>query len=117
VFLGRPRETSYLYDAQGKVVRSVQASPWTEEDRVLMMAWRTYKDSLCPGCGHPKETAWHHQSEDSFDHDGDFVCWACTAQKEPNEDGVRERVKYPVIVDTRDYTRFPLRGAPQPISD
>jgi hypothetical protein len=33
-----------------------------------MLAWREYKDSLCSGCGHPKATAWHHHSEDSFVH-------------------------------------------------
>lgn len=80
-----------------------------------MLAWREYRDSLCPGCGHPKATAWHHHSEDSFDHEGDFVCWGCTAAQPEDDDGKRELKKYPVVVDTRDYDRFPLKGAPEPI--
>lgn len=80
-----------------------------------MLAWRTYKDSLCSGCGHPKATAWHQHSEDSFELAGNFVCWGCTASREPDKDGNREPVKYPVVEDTRDYTKFPLKGAPEPL--
>lgn len=109
--------TTYIRDGAGRVIRSVTSSVWTQEDRDLMLAWREYQLSLCPGCGHPKETAWHHHSEDSFEHQGDFICWACTAQQEPNEQGEREWVKFPVVTDTRDYDRFPLRGSPEPISD
>lgn len=115
-FRGRPQMTSYVYDEAGRVIRVVQSSPWTEDDRALMLALQSYRDSLCPGCGHPKKTAWHHHSEDSFDHEGDFICWACTAaQPEDPDSGQKELVKYPVVVDTRDYTRFPLSGAPEPI--
>ena len=95
----------------------MQSSPWTTEDQALLLAWRTYKDSLCPNCGHPKETAWHHHNEDSFDHEGDFICWACTAAQPEDKDGKKELVKYPVVVDTRDYHRFPLKGSPEPITD
>jgi hypothetical protein len=80
-----------------------------------MLAWREYQDSLCSGCGHPKVTAWHHHSEDSFELVGDFVCWGCTAAKEPDKDGKREPVKYPVVEDTRDYQQFPLKGPPEPL--
>lgn len=97
------------------MVRVVTASPWTEEDRALMLAWRIYQASICSGCGHPKATAWHHLNEDAFDSEGDFVCWACTAAQAPGEGGKREWVKYPVIVDTRDYDQFPLPGPPEPL--
>jgi hypothetical protein len=116
-FFGRAAITTYLRDADGQITHSVTSSPWTQEDRDLMIAWRQYRDSLCPGCGHPKKTAWHHHSSDSFELEGYFVCWACTAQKEPDANGEVELEKYPVVVDTRDYTVFPLAGPPVPISD
>jgi hypothetical protein len=99
----------------GTVVTTT-ASPWTAEDRALMMAWQSYQDGLCR-CGHPKATAWHQHSSDSFELTGEFVCWACTASAEPDEHGVRKPVTYPVVEDTRDYSRFPLVGVPEPISD
>lgn len=108
---------TYLYDDRehpDRVTRTVQASAWTEEDQALMEAWSEYQDSLCPGCKHPKATAWHHMNEDAFDHEGDFICWGCTAAGEPEKDGRRKPVTYPVVVDTRDYTRFPLPGPPEP---
>jgi hypothetical protein len=92
----------------------VTSSPWTSEDRALMLAWREYKDSLCSGCGHPKATAWHHLA-DSFVHTGDFVCRACTAAQPADETGKRHLVKLPVVEDTRDYQQFPLRGPPEPL--
>lgn len=113
-FRGRPTVTSYVYDGAGRVARVVTASQWTDEDRALMLALRIHQDSLCPGCGHPKNTAWHHQSIDSFEMDGEFVCWACTAAQHPDKDGQRDPVTYPVVVDTRDYEKFPLEGPPQP---
>lgn len=79
-----------------------------------MLAWQMYQAELCPGCGHPKATAWHHHSSDSFDLTGEFVCWACTARQPVNKDGAREPVKFPVVEDTRDYEKFPLAGPPQP---
>jgi hypothetical protein len=96
------------------VIRVVTAGVWTAEDRALMLAWATYQAELCPGCGHPKATAWHHHSSDSFDLVGDFVCWACTARQPKKSDGSREPVKFPVVEDTRDYAAFPLDGPPQP---
>lgn len=82
-----------------------------------MLAWRQYQDSLCPGCGHPKSTAWHHLNEDAFDHTGDFICWGCTAQREPDETGKVTPKTYPVVIDTRDYDLYPLPGPPEPVLD
>lgn len=104
---------SYIYDGD-RLVRTVTASPWGDEDQALMLAWRTYQDSLCAGCGHPKATAWHHMNEDAFDLEGEFICWACTAAKPRDKDGHQEPAVFPVVVDTRDYDRFPLPGPPEP---
>lgn len=79
-----------------------------------MLAWQMYQASLCSGCGHPKATAWHHHSIDSFDLVGEFVCWACTAAQPLGKDGSRQPVKFPVVEDTRDYVKFPLAGPPEP---
>lgn len=103
---GRPLVTSYEYDDQGQVARTVQRSPWTPEDRALMLAWSQYLESLCPGCGLPKESAWHT--------DGWHVvrplaeCDGCSAKRrhEWEEAGstgeAPKRVTYTRIVDTRE---------------
>jgi hypothetical protein len=112
-FTGRPTvTTTVIVDG---VTRTTTASPWTPEDQSLMLAWREYQDGLCDGCGHPKETAWHHLSEDTFEMTGEFVCWACTAANPVDEKGHHELKKFPVVEDTRDYTRFPLPGPAQPL--
>lgn len=95
-------------------MRTVTASAWGEEDRALMLAWREYEQGLCPGCGHPKATAWHHMNSDAFESEGEFVCWACTARQDPDKDGARKPVTFPVVVDTRDYLKYPLPGPPEP---
>lgn len=112
-FRGRSALTSYVYDAAGRVVRVVTASAWTDEDRALMMAWGKYQAGLCR-CGFPKSLAWHHLNDAAYELDGEFVCYACTAGQDPDEDGVRRPVTYPVVVDVRDYQADPLLGPPEP---
>lgn len=112
-FTGRPTVTTTV--VVDGVTRTTTASPWTPEDQSLMLAWTEYQASLCPGCGHPKATAWHHMNDDAFELQGDFVCWACTAAQKPDADGKRERTKYPIVEDTRDYVKFPLPGPPEPL--
>lgn len=73
-----------------------------------MLAWRTYQDSLCPGCGHPKATAWHPDNDGWFTAQEPIVCHACTAVQEPGEDGTRKPVEFPFVLDTRDYATDPL---------
>jgi hypothetical protein len=91
-----------------------------------MLAWRTYKDSLCSGCGHPKATAWHHHSEDSFVQSA-TLCAGGAPRLSPDETGKRELVKlvkFPVVApgpdhheDTRDYRSVPIaEGPPEPSS-
>jgi hypothetical protein len=101
--------TTYFYDDAGRVTRTATASPWTEEDRALMLAWRTYKDGLHKPCGHPVATAMHPDNGlGAFEKTEEIVCWACTAANEPDENGVISEVKFPVVVDVRDYEKFPL---------
>ena len=103
---GRPTVTTYEYDDQGRLTRSYQRSPWTDEDRALMIAWRRYQDSLCPGCGQPIDKAWHtngwHEVQPVAE------CGGCTAQRlhDWQESGGHGEPPKPVIytrvVDTRD---------------
>lgn len=87
---------------QGTTITTA-ASPWTSEDRALMLAWREYDDTLCPSCGHPQATAWNESRGTWFEKVKDITCWACTAGHEPSpETGVREPVTFPVVVDTYD---------------
>jgi hypothetical protein len=90
------------------VASTVTAAAWTVEDRALMLGWRMYLASLHEPCGHPKETAFHPDNEGWFEPSGWITCWACTAGKEPDKDGRVTPVRFPVVVDTRDYERKPL---------
>lgn len=108
-FRGRPTVATYIYDEAGRVAKVVQSSPWTEEDRALMIAWRVYQDGLCKGCGHPRATAWHPDNGlGAFELVDEVTCWGCTAAQKPREDGTIEEVTYPVIEDVRDYDVYPL---------
>jgi len=108
LFRGRPSFTSYEYDADGRVARTVTSSPWTTEDRALMLALAEHKKTLCPGCGHPKATAWHWDNDGYFAEDQRVVCHACTAMKVPDKGGQVEPEVYRSVVDTRDYKAEPL---------
>jgi hypothetical protein len=90
----------YEYDDQGRVARTVARSSWTDEDRALMLAYAEYKASLCPGCGHPKETAWH-PLVDSYEVTASYTCCACTARARHGSDpGTVPPVEYTVVTDT-----------------
>lgn len=94
-----------------RVVRQVTASPWTEEDRALLVAYQLYRESLCDGCGQPKHLAHHPDNDGWYDVAPDPVqCHACTAlakagSKEP--DKVEPVLMYRILHD-RDYGEKPL---------
>lgn len=90
---------------QGRVVRTVTASPWTTEDRALMLAYEQYLATLCPKCRHPKATAWHFDNEGEFEVVEQYTCHPCTLQV----DGP-EPVQFVSVADTRDYAEDPLPG-------
>ncbi len=75
-----------------------------------MLAWVEYKATLCPGCGHPKTTAWHPDNDGWFDVDKTRVtCHACTAIKYPDgQDAKSQPVEYLAAV----YTRAPDQPLP-----
>jgi hypothetical protein len=78
------------------------------EDRALMLAWQAYKGTLCPGCGHPKATAWHEDNDGWFEQHLRVTCHACTAMRPADADGKVQPMEYVDVVDTRDYDEHPL---------
>lgn len=87
------------------------SSPWSSEDRALILAWRSYKATLCSGCGQPKERAWHPDNDGWFEVEDGPVCHACTAMKahhHPDPTKPVEPAAFPYVVDTRDYAANPL---------
>lgn len=92
------------------MVRTVTSSPWTSEDRALLLAYEQYKQTLCPGCHHPKETAWHLDNGGYFEPGARFVCHACTAMRDSGDGSTVDPVEYGGAVDTRDYAEDPLPG-------
>lgn len=112
---GRATVTTYVYDDQGRVLQTVTASAWGEDDRKLMLAYREYQSSLCPGgCGHPRERA-HHPDNDGWYVAEGVECHACTARARAERADSKEPVK-PIelfgVVDIRDYTTQPLPAMP-----
>jgi hypothetical protein len=103
--------TTYEYDAEGRVARAYTGSPWTDEDRALMLARDAYRATLCPGCGHPKDTAWHPDNEGWFEVTSTIECHACTAlRREGNAEA--EPALFLAVTDTRDYEKSPLPPMP-----
>lgn len=73
-----------------------------------MLARQAVHASRCPGCGHPKATAWHPDNEGWFEEHLRVTCHACTAMAEPGPDGTTKPVEYLSVADTRDYGARPL---------
>jgi len=58
--------------------RRKPGSIWLSDDTMAALAWQSYVDSLCPGCGHPR-----HESMDK-ERRGEYAvtttrCFACQA--------------------------------------
>jgi hypothetical protein len=97
-------------------VSTVTGSAWTAEDRALMLGWRMYRASLHEPCGHPKETAFHPDNNGEFEVEGWVTCWPCT-EAALAEDPKARPVRFPIVVDTRDYAAKPLPPWPDPDDD
>jgi hypothetical protein len=76
-----------------------------------MLAFQMYKSTLCPGCGQPKDTAWHPDNEGWFEVTQSFECHPCTALRRES-DSSAEPVLYLAVTDTRDYEKSPLPPMP-----
>lgn len=79
---GRRPRTTYLYEDTDHPDRITGAlgEPWfTLDDRALLLGLEAYEATLCPGCGQPKELAWHAAVQASWESE-DAVCHACTTR-------------------------------------
>lgn len=77
---GRLRSTTYLYedpDHPDRITSTVEAPAFTEDDRALLLALALYEDGGCPGCGQPKEHAWHSELDGWYEATS-WVCHGCT---------------------------------------
>jgi hypothetical protein len=80
---GRRPEITYLYEDPEdptKVTGALGAQQFTGVDRALFLALRKHEDTLCPGCGEPKDRAWHSGTKNAWD-ETDAVCHVCTLQR------------------------------------
>lgn len=72
---------TYLYDDPDhpdRITGHLESPDWTDDDRALLLALTQYEASLCPGCGHPVDTAWHSHADGWWEAEK-FICYACTA--------------------------------------
>lgn len=79
---GRATSTTYLYeDAEhpDRITGTVTSPAWTREDRDALLGLEQYEGTLCPGCGNPRQLAWHAHLEDDWESDL-LVCAACTSK-------------------------------------
>ncbi|WP_193613164.1 hypothetical protein [Nocardioides lijunqiniae] len=74
-----------------------------------MLAYEDHLATLCPGCGHPKATAWHFDNEGEFEVVEQYTCHPCTAMK-GQDDGPTQPVLFASVRDTRNYAEHPLPG-------
>lgn len=40
---------------------------WSEQDKLITLAFREYEDGLCSGCGQPRDRAYHGAGSGYFD--------------------------------------------------
>jgi len=123
ILRGRIRTTTYLYDDPENPERrtgSVTTAEWTEDDRAALLGLEMYEATLCPGCGEPRETAWHADAEGEYEAHP-FVCHACTAKQSreavyvaltaaPPAEKVAKFKPFDLLTTTTDPT--PHEGAP-----
>lgn len=64
----------------------MESPEWTLEDRAALLGLQEYEATLCPGCGQPKQTAWHSDMTGWWK-TRQFVCLPCTAQAGLGPDG------------------------------
>ncbi len=71
VFRGESRSsaTSYEYDDDGRLTRSVTVHEpqWTDDDRLLVLALLQIEEDTCEICGHPKSECRDESTAGSWD--------------------------------------------------
>lgn len=74
--------------------------PWSEQDRLLALALTAHEDSLCGGCGQPKDQAYNPDAQGWFEARA-VVCAGCAARDEHGkEQKTRTAGEKVYVVDT-----------------
>lgn len=76
-----------------------------------MLAWERYRQTLCEGCGEPKDLAWHPDMDGWYEVHHLFTCHSCTARARAiSKSGEPVEPKtYPgAPINTRDLKAEPL---------
>lgn len=58
--------------------RRKPGSIWLAADTLAALAWQSYLNSLCPGCGHPRHESFDVEADGAYVAHADR-CHACTA--------------------------------------
>lgn len=64
---------------------------WLPSDTLAAMAWQSYADSLCPGCGWPRELGMDEWHQNLWRADAPLRCYSCTAIERKASDKVYEK--------------------------
>lgn len=78
----------------------METPEWTDEDRAALLGLQMYETTLCPGCGHPKQSAWHSDMAGWWESE-QFVCLACTAASGETDGKPNERIYTHTFVDPK----------------
>lgn len=105
MFRGRAigQRTEHEYDAEGRLrsSRTVVESAWLDSDRWMALALHEHEATLCPGCHHPVDRAWH-PDQDGWYEVRTHECMSCQALAGHTPAGTWE---YASTVDTRPQDR------------
>lgn len=83
---------------------------WTEDDRLLAVAYRLHRDGLCPcGCGYPRSQTWS-EDMDGWYEAREVTCYARAAREAWERDRRDSKAELEpgtllVIDDTRHTSR------------
>jgi hypothetical protein len=85
---------------------------WTDRDRLLVVAWQIYQDSLCSDCGQNRERAFNPDMDGWFEVKS-LTCHACAAL-ETHRDNRKDlkRANKDYVIDTRPVTDRPAPWVP-----
>jgi len=100
----RMREQDLVYDDPehpDRVTRVINSPDYVDADFALLAGLDVFEKSLCPGCGWPREIAWHEDMAGWFE-GLEVVCHACTAMQPVDEKtGIKRPYLHRLAFDNR----------------
>lgn len=81
--------------------RTKKQPRWTYRDRLLLLAWQMYQDSLCKECGQDRERSMHPDQSGWYEVKV-RTCQACAALEEDRDRQKKpSRARKEYVIDTR----------------